>query len=157
MHRHSNLPVPATLVLATASRGQHRGVSTLLDCFSRAHCIGRVNPMPSYLPISISIAVYNLQCHQRPVALIPCCGRLKIPWVGKCVGSGFLSTNCRLMVKTRQFRLIHDRQHKSSREKKEGKNLKSSTVGNLVGIPHITYRLSPDSLLMQGFVWWEII
>ena len=31
------------------------------------------------------------------------CGRLKIPWVGKSVGLGYLSTNCHLMVKTRLF------------------------------------------------------
>ena len=43
------------------------------------------------------------------------CGRLNIPWVGKSVGSGFLSTNCRLMVKTRLFRFILDRPYKSSR------------------------------------------
>ena len=42
------------------------------------------------------------------------CGRLKIRWVGKHVGLGFLLTNCHLMVKTRLFRLILDRQYKSS-------------------------------------------
>ena len=32
-------------------------------------------------------------------------GRLKIPWVCKGLGSGFPSTNCHIMVKTRLFRL----------------------------------------------------
>ena len=39
------------------------------------------------------LAVYRLQCRQRPFPLIPCLyggGRLKIPWVAKSVGSDFL-------------------------------------------------------------------
>ena len=36
-------------------------------------------------------AMYNLQCHERPVPFIPClCVRLKIPWVSKSVGLSFL-------------------------------------------------------------------
>ena len=61
--------------------------------------------------------MYNLQNHQRPIALIPCLyggGMLKIPWVNKSVGSVFLSTNCCAMMKTRLFSLILDRQSKSS-------------------------------------------
>ena len=63
--------------------------------------------------------MYNLQRHQRPVALKPylcAIGGLKIPLVGKSVGLGFMLTNCHLMEKTRQFRHIHDRQYKSSRK-----------------------------------------
>ena len=33
------------------------------------------------------------------------CGRLLIPWISKSVRSGFLSTNCHQVVKTRLFRL----------------------------------------------------
>ena len=75
-------------------------------------------PIPSCLPIWISNAVYNLQQPQRPIALISrLCGvgGLKIPWVSKSVGSGFLLTNCQLMVKIRLFRLFHDRQYKKEK------------------------------------------
>ena len=41
-------------------------------------------------------------------------GRLKIPWVDKSVASVFLLINCHIMVKTRLFRHILDRQYKSS-------------------------------------------
>ena len=45
------------------------------------------------------------------------CGKLKIPRIDKSVRSGFLLTNCRIMVNTKLFRLIQPiRQCKSSRK-----------------------------------------
>ena len=82
---------------------------------------GSISPCHHLCQFGFPPAVFNLQHHQRPVALIPClygCGRLKIPLVGKSVGSGFLSSNCCQMVKRRLFILILDRQYKSSRKKK---------------------------------------
>ena len=67
-------------------------------------------PMPLSLPVWISTTALSKASCSHTMSMW--CERLKIPWAGKSVGSGFLLTNCCLMVKTRLFRLIHDRQYK---------------------------------------------
>ena len=94
--------------------------------------------MPSPLPICISTvcayltASWKASCsHNLSIR----CGRLKIPWVSKSVGSSFLLTNSRLIEK-RLFRLIQDRQYKSSRGKKAQLDLPDSKQVQLYAQKH---------------------